>query len=141
MIMLGMARMMWLVSRSGQATASQKVVKSVEQNTSCIDTIVMAGDKYQAKQVVSASRFTSSVEVEQNRTPFLQNRRPGKQCLACWIYRASKSLLETYPDSMLARLVSDTWNKNAVATSTARFLDRNDSSTCWTISVIPKCSC
>lgn len=26
------------------------------------------------------------------------------------IYRTSKSLLESYPDSMLARLVSDTWN-------------------------------
>jgi len=26
------------------------------------------------------------------------------------LYRVSKALLETYPDSMLARLVSDTWN-------------------------------
>lgn len=28
------------------------------------------------------------------------------------LYRVSKALLETYPDSMLARLVSDTWNEN-----------------------------
>ena len=29
------------------------------------------------------------------------------------VYRVSKSLLKTYPDSMLARLVSDTWNPEA----------------------------
>jgi len=45
----------------------------------------------------------------------------GKLC------RVSKALLETYPDTMLARLVSDTWNATVMETTedNAIFIDRN----------------